>query len=982
MKTTHLLSALALSLVALALPRLADAQTTVQVGTQTNLTDNGPVKTTENYHYSQSIYTKTDINTGGGSGPGNISKIRFFYESGGYTNSTNWTIYLGHTNKTSFLSDTDWFTAVTMVNCFSGNVTFPTAGNWIEITLTTPFLWNGSDNLVVGVDENAAGLSATAAFWRFTNYTESLILRYGSTTANPSKSLPTTGAWRGTWAPNIQFVWTSAPPTAHCSPSTSNSSNNFNDHHENFTTTGGIGNITDTDNLGSSPGYKNKYASLSAQQIVGGFLGFSVKSFGTNVKFKIWVDWNSNNVFDATEEMFYGQGSSNPIFNGSFTIPSVPPGDYRMRIRSEGGSAAAVIPCGVIAWGEARDYKITVTTPTAFPTFSTWHKADENVTLSGSQVSSWASVANPYLLAQASTGQRPTLVNGSNQYKLFNYNKRIKFTKANSTRLENINPPVSGDPLGSDGTVFLIVNNIESGTLFAYDNSTDIYSPSRQFKAGFRFQTGNNSYGTTFDYYKAGINPTYIPNYLDTLAAILTSSAGTNTSQSISINSIPISSPSNSNIYLYNPTVAVGLSLGSARWDDEFSNAVVAEVMLTNATLNSQQKDRVDSYLSLKYGITRGNNSNTSATYNYFNSAGDVIFDKVTNIGFNNDIAGIGRDNSATGSSLLQKQSISVNKGEPVSIGLTTIASENTANTSTFTNDKSFLIWGNNGAITQSALNNSITFSQLPVGISARILRVWRAQATNFTQAVTVGFETSMLVNYTPLSNLVLLVSANATDWTNATIYNGATLNTGRVEFANVTIGNAKPFFTLATINYIATPLPVEMVSNTLTKEACTVKMNWTVASEKDCDYYFIEKSVDGTSWTNIGAVAGSGNSNRTINYSFTDRNAAENVTFYYRLTQVDYNGESTTYNPLSISGACLANDIAVFPNPTSERVTVQIPENAELNIFDNTLRLISSHSLTQGESEIQISHLAPALYILRFTMKNGETVVKSLMVK
>lgn len=188
----------------------SSAQTTVTIGTATSSTNNAPVNASNVYHYSQSIYTAANIVSGGGTGMGTISKIRYYYSSGTYTNSTNWTVYIGHTNKVNFSSNTDWITTG-LTNCFSGTVTFPGTGNWLEITLSTPFEWNGVDNIVVGIDENEAG-SGSNVYWRYSNYgSDNRTIYYGNAVTDPDPMSPPSANSRGTWAPNLQLDWTQAP---------------------------------------------------------------------------------------------------------------------------------------------------------------------------------------------------------------------------------------------------------------------------------------------------------------------------------------------------------------------------------------------------------------------------------------------------------------------------------------------------------------------------------------------------------------------------------------------------------------------------------------------------------------------------------------------------------------------------------------------------------------------------------------------------
>ena len=116
----------------------------------------------------------------------------------------------------------------------------------------------------------------------------------------------------------------------------------------------------------------------------------------------------------------------------------------------------------------------------------------------------------------------------------------------------------------------------------------------------------------------------------------------------------------------------------------------------------TQARNRIQSYLALKYGITLGVNGTSQ---DYVNTDGTVIWDVDTGVPaddvFNYDIAGIGRDDA---SGLYQKQSRSVNndldsgsRGQGVlTMGINTIYNTNNLNPNTL-NDKEYLIWGNDG---------------------------------------------------------------------------------------------------------------------------------------------------------------------------------------------------------------------------------------------------------------------------------------------
>uniref|UniRef100_UPI00404A56C0 fibronectin type III domain-containing protein n=1 Tax=Flavobacterium sp. TaxID=239 RepID=UPI00404A56C0 len=184
---------------------------TVTIGSGTSTTSGNflPIAPYYNFSYSQQIIPQASINT-----TGNISVVRYYWTGNALTNSTNWTIYLGHTTKTSFTSSTDWVQASAMTQVFSGTVTTPASAGWMEITLTTPFIYNNTDNLIIAVDENQinyTGSFSTTYFRTFTGSSNNAIYyRSDSTNPNPASiSLSATG--RVSQLNQMQFEFT-APP--------------------------------------------------------------------------------------------------------------------------------------------------------------------------------------------------------------------------------------------------------------------------------------------------------------------------------------------------------------------------------------------------------------------------------------------------------------------------------------------------------------------------------------------------------------------------------------------------------------------------------------------------------------------------------------------------------------------------------------------------------------------------------------------------
>lgn len=191
------------------------AQVTATVGSGTTTATNVPVSTNWGFNYSQQIYTAAQINGAIApiSGPQTITQLAFFYNTSvpSTIEWASWDIYLGNTAQSSFSSTTNWIPAASLTQVFSGNVTVPAAGNWMTITLTTPFLWDGTSNLVVAVDENTPGFANANAGWGTFASGTNTGMYFRSDSTNPNPATPPTASLRVSSINRIQIQIPSPP---------------------------------------------------------------------------------------------------------------------------------------------------------------------------------------------------------------------------------------------------------------------------------------------------------------------------------------------------------------------------------------------------------------------------------------------------------------------------------------------------------------------------------------------------------------------------------------------------------------------------------------------------------------------------------------------------------------------------------------------------------------------------------------------------
>jgi len=154
-----------------------------------------------------------------------------------------------------------------------------------------------------------------------------------------------------------------------------------------------------------------------------------------------------------------------------------------------------------------------------------------------------------------------------------------------------------------------------------------------------------------------------------------------------------------------------------------------AEVILYNRVLSDNERERVNTYLALKYGKT--------LYHDYLSGNSTMLWDSSALATYHNDVAGIGRDKCQ---GFYQRQSQSINDGVVVSIyngnQMDSLPLTNAANTSTLSVDNSFMLWGNNGSTTDYTTSHTLASTSSPcIYIMDRI---WTVKETGTVGTVTV----------------------------------------------------------------------------------------------------------------------------------------------------------------------------------------------------------------------------------------------------
>ncbi len=210
------------------------------------------------------------------------------------------------------------------------------------------------------------------------------------------------------------------------------------------------------------------------------------------------------------------------------------------------------------------------------------------------------------------------------------------------------------------------------------------------------------------------------------------------------------------------------------------------------------------------------------------------------------------------------------------------------------------------------------------------------------------------------------------------TFDNNATISgSGNIYFSNsgVHVGNTGTVFGETGNLCNPTPcyaLPVELINFTAQINSRQVDLKWSTASEKNNDFFTIERSENGKLFETVNTIDGAGNSSTIRNYESVDAEPISGLS-YYRLKQTDLNGLFSYSNIISIylNGT---DGLSVFPSPSSGNINVSVSGGKGkkvLLIIRNVLgsELYSKEILPDSDNSVQPLELsgllAPGVYMI-----------------
>ncbi|HTE23804.1 beta strand repeat-containing protein [Flavitalea sp.] len=329
---------------------------------------------------------------------------------------------------------------------------------------------------------------------------------------------------------------------------------------------------------------------------------------------------------------------------------------------------------------------------------SVWVRADAGINSSGATISSWVNQVNPANNFTASG--TPQLTDGA-----VNFNPTVLFGGSDFLTSAGNVPALAN----SNYTRFIVFRSVAGNNLLSAAHGTPglaIWAPNQALT----IRHGVSDFIKTPDgFLNSGRQ--YLASMIFSNGTVNGTQIRINGSTNVSATSSASYGVDQLQIGAYNSTTI--LSAGSN----------IAEAVVYNSALSTADARQVETYLSLKYGLTMGGDYLASNSNNIYSVSG-----------YSSDIAGIGRDDNTA---LDQRQGKSGNAGSQVVMASGTVNANNALNTASIIADQQFLVWGDNDL---PGYTSSILISQ------KRLASTWKLENTNsFNQAVTVYYPVSAL---------------------------------------------------------------------------------------------------------------------------------------------------------------------------------------------------------------------------------------------
>ena len=175
--------------------------------------------------------------------------------------------------------------------------------------------------------------------------------------------------------------------------------------------------------------------------------------------------------------------------------------------------------------------------------------------------------------------------------------------------------------------------------------------------------------------------------------------------------------------------------------------------------------------------------------------------------------------------------------------------------------------------------------------------------------------------------------------------------------------------------------LPLKFSEFKATKQNSNVLLNWKTENEVNVSNIELERSSDGVGFTKIVTVPAKNQAANDYSYNDNLNNITCNNAMYYRLKQIDIDGNYKYSSVVAVS--CSGKKIiTISPNPASSTLSFKADNVNEISMVNMTGQVVYKQNAGNGTLHtINVSKLPPGIYMLSLIYQDGERSMEKVQV-
>ncbi|HEX2608537.1 MAG TPA: T9SS type A sorting domain-containing protein [Flavisolibacter sp.] len=264
----------------------------------------------------------------------------------------------------------------------------------------------------------------------------------------------------------------------------------------------------------------------------------------------------------------------------------------------------------------------------------------------------------------------------------------------------------------------------------------------------------------------------------------------------------------------------------------------------------------------------------------------------------------------------------------------------------------------------QKSTNNGVTWAD--AGVSGTGTPVWNGSAWQY---------------FTAFPSFIATMSDSGTKFRVVVATTASNINNPSCAFSDIT--------SILTLNVIdcGNPLQTNFLSFTAKTESGLAQLTWTTSKEEEPLNYFIEKSIDGLSFSPVGTIKGGNSIGNELNrYSWSEPVGGTQPVFY-RIRMVNANKEKVSRIIKLVSNQKALQFVNV-PNPFKHQLVAEVTADrsqiVHLQLIDNFGKVVKrqQYTLSDGTNQLVLTNteaLAAGLYTVQL-LTDQTTVTKRVL--